>query len=151
MTMNFIMWVRDGIALPRVSIYLKVVAVFFLLGALSHVASIMGLVGVSWASKAWYFRTGDLVLLPVNLVIAWGLWRTRFWAMIGWVAAVVFLQAIPILLLLRFSAPDPRMRATWYSMLVVHAVILAVFLLLLRRKKAGDDRRDPARPEGSVT
>jgi len=133
--MGFIKWVRDGIALPRVSIYLKVVAVFFLLGALSHVASILGRVGALWASKPWYFRAGDLVLLPVNLVIAWGLWRTRFWAVVGWVAAVVFLQAIPFLLLIRFAASDPRMRATWYSMLAIHALLLGIFLVLLPRKK----------------
>ena len=134
--MGFISWVREGITRPRVAIYLKVMAVFFLLAALSHVGGIMGRVGGPWASKPWYFRAGDLVLLPVNLAVAWGLWRTRFWAVVGWVAAVVFLQAIPFLLLIRFVAPaDPRMRATWYSMLAIHALLLGIFLVLLPRKK----------------
>jgi len=130
--MNFIKWVRDGMELRRVSVYLKVVAAFFLLGGLSHAASIMGLQSGSWAAKPWYFRAGDLVLLPVNLVIAWGLWQKRFWAVVGWVAAVVFLQAVPIVLLIRFSGAGPRLLATWYSMLVVHAVLLSALLLLLR-------------------
>lgn len=149
--MGFLTWVRDGLALPRASIYLKVLAVFFLCGALSHFASIMGFVGGPWASKPWYFRAGDLVLLPVNSVLAWGLWRTRFWAVVGWVAAVIFLQALPLLLLLRLSAPDPRLQATWYSMLVIHAVLLAVFLLLLRRKKPPADLGSQVGPEEGAT
>jgi len=135
--MDFIRWVRDGIALPRVSVYLRIVAVLFLLAALSHAAGIAGLVGDPWATKPWYFRAGDVVLLPANLLIAWGLWRRKFWGVVGWAAAVVFLQAVPFLLLIRFAAPDPRLRATWYSMLAIHAVTLAAFLLLLRRKKHG--------------
>jgi len=134
--MGFINWVREGIARPRVAVCQRVMAVFSLLGALSHAAGIMGRVGGPWAGKPWYFRAGDLVLLPVNLAVAWGLWRTRFWAVVGWAAAVVFLQAIPFLLLIRFAAPDPRMRATWYSMLATHALLLGIFFVLLPRRKA---------------
>lgn len=149
--MNFIKWVRDGIARPRVAIYLKVLAVFVFLSAFSHLASIMGLTGGPWVNKPWYFRTADLLLLLANPVVAWGLWRTRFWGVVAWVAAVVFLQAVPMLLLIQFSAPDPRLRATWYGMLAVHAVMLGAFLLLLPRTKAGSDLRDRARPEEGVT
>ena len=133
--MNIISWVREGIAHRRAAIYMRVMAVFFLLGALSHLAGITGLIGGSWVNKAWHFRTADLLLLLANLVLAWGLWRTRFWAVVGWLAVVVFLQAVPMLLLIQFSAPDPRQRATWYCMLAVHAVMLGVFFALLRHKK----------------
>ena len=135
--MDFINWVRGGIALPRVAIYLKVLAVFFLLGALSHLASLMGLSGGPWVNKPWYFRAADLVLLPAGLVTAWGLWRARFWGVVAWVAAAVFLQVVPILLFLQFTAPGPRLRVTWYCMLAIHAAMLGAFLLLLPRKKAG--------------
>ena len=134
--MNAISWIREGIAQRRVAIYMKVMAVFFFLGALSHLASIMGLVGGSWANKPWHFRAADVVLLLANPVVAWGLWRTRFWGVAGWVAAVVFLQVVPMLLLIQFTSPDPRLRATWYGMMATHAVLLAVFFALLRHKKA---------------
>jgi len=134
--MSISKWVREGITLPRVAIYLKVTAVFFWLGAVSHLNSVMGLVGGPWMSKPWYFRTADLVLLPANLVIGWGLWRTRFWGVVGWVAAVVLLQAVPMLLSMRYATPDLRLRVTWYCMLATHAVMLGVFLLLLPRKRA---------------
>jgi len=127
--------------LPRVAIYLKVVAFFVFLAVFSHLASILGLVGGPWAAKPWYFRVADVVLLFANLVVAWGLWRTRVWGVVAWVVAVVFLQAIPMLLLLWLTAPDPRLRATWYSMLTIHAVLLGAFLLLLPRSKRRDDIR----------
>jgi hypothetical protein len=74
------------------------------------------------------------VLLLADLAVFWGLWRTRFWGVVAWVGAVIFLQAVPMLLLIRFATPDPGLRATWYGMLVTHAVLLGVFLLLLPRK-----------------
>ncbi|MBP1597566.1 MAG: hypothetical protein H6Q05_2943 [Acidobacteria bacterium] len=74
--MDFAKWVREGMTHPRVAIYLKVVAVFSLLGALSHLVSIMGIRG-SWVDKPLQFLIGDPLLLLVDLVMAWGLWRTR--------------------------------------------------------------------------
>lgn len=133
--MDFITRVREGISCPRVAIYLKVVAIFFLLGSLSHLSSLLGFIEGPWSEKPWYFRVADLVLLPADLVIPWGLWRTKFWGVLAWVGAVILLQVVPILLLLQFSAPDPRLRATWYGMLVVHAAMLGVFFLLLPRKR----------------
>jgi len=142
--MNTISWIRDGIAQRRAAVYMKVIAVFFCLAALSHLAGIMGLGGGSGVDRPWYFRAADPVLLLVNLVIAWGLWRTKLWAVVGWLVAVVFLQVVPMLLLIQFTAPDPRLRATWYGMMATHAVLLAVFFALLRHKKAGADLGDRA-------
>jgi len=127
--------VREGIAHPRVAIYLKVVAVFSLLGALSHLGSILGVIGGSWVDKPLHFRIADLLLLTAALALAWGLWRTRFWGVVAWVAVVVLLQAVPILLFTEFFAPGPRERTTLYGLLATNAVLLGAFLLLLPRKK----------------
>ena len=78
--MNFVKWVREGISHPRVAIYLKVVAILMLLSALSHLGSILGIIGGPWVSKSWLFQVADLLLLPISLVMAWGLWKTMFWA-----------------------------------------------------------------------
>ena len=133
--MKITKWVREGMVHPRPAIYLKVVAVFALLGALSHLGSIMGMRG-SWVEKPLQFLIGDPLLLLANLVIAWGLWRTRFWAVVVWVAAVVLLQAVPFLLFTELFAPGPRERTTLYSLVAVDFVLLGVFFLLLPRKKA---------------
>jgi hypothetical protein len=84
--MDIVNWIREGIARPRAAIYMKVLAVFMLLGALSHLGNIMGVTGVPWGSKPWQLRSADLLLLAVNLVLAWGMWRTKFWSVVGWVA-----------------------------------------------------------------
>lgn len=141
--MDYIKWVREHIAHPRVAIYLKVVAVFMFLGALSHLGSILSLLGrPSWGTQPLYIQVLDVTYLLVDLLLAWGLWRTRFWAVVGWVAGVVLLQCIPFLFFTDLFASSVRERAMLYGMLVTHAVILSVFLLLLPRRKAVADLPD---------
>jgi len=119
-----------------VAIYLKVVAVFMFLGALSHLVSILSLLGrPSWGHQPLYIQVLDVMYLLVNLVLAWGLWRTRFWAVVVWVAAVVLLQYIPFLFFTDLFASSVRERAMLYGMMVTNAVILGAFLLLLPRRK----------------
>jgi cytochrome c oxidase subunit IV len=133
--MSFVKWVRDGIAHPRVAIYLKVIAVLMLLSALSHLGSIMGIVGGSWVTKPWLFRIADLLLLPISLVLAWGLWRTMFWAVVAWLVAVVLFQAVPFLLFGKFFALDPSEQTMHYGQVAFHIIMLGILLVLLPRKK----------------
>jgi hypothetical protein len=128
-----------------VAIYLKVIAVILFLGALSHLASILSISGISWASRPVQFRVADLVLLLVDLVVAWGLWRTRFWGVVGWVAAVVFLQFIPFLFFTDYFATTVRERATLHGLLASQVVLLGVFAVLLFCGKG----RSARRPESS--
>ena len=138
--MDFTKWIREGIKHPRPAIYLKVISVFMVLGALSHLASILSVAGRPWAAKPLHFQIADLVLLTTNLVLAWGLWRRRLWAVIGWIAAAVFFQAIPILLFTESFAAGPRERTILYTMLATNAILLGVFFALLPRKKGGTPR-----------
>ncbi len=133
--MNFVKWVRDGIAHPRVAIYLKVVAVLMFLSALSHFGSIMGIIGGSWVAKPWLIRIADLLLLPISLIMAWGLCRTMFWAVVAWLAAVVLFQAVPFLFFGKFFASGPSEQMMHYGQVVFHAIMLGILLLLLPRKK----------------
>jgi hypothetical protein len=121
-------------AQPRVAIYLKVIAVIMLLSALSHLGSILGMRGTSWAAKPLHFRVGDIALLAVTLALAWGLWRTKPWAVVGWVAVVVLLQFIPFLLFTEYFATTARERMMLYGQLVTHAALLGVLWVLLRRR-----------------
>jgi heme/copper-type cytochrome/quinol oxidase subunit 4 len=77
-----------------------------------------------------------VVLLPVDLALAWGLWRTKFWAVVGWVAVVLLLQFIPFLLFTDYFATSARERMMLYGQLVTHAVLLGVFWVLLPRRKS---------------
>ena len=121
----------------RVAIFLKVLSVLCLLGALSHLGSMLSIAGVSWSTRPLFFRIADSVLLPTNLVLAWGLWRKRAWAVFAWLAAILLLQFVPILVLLFMGAfaTDPSQRMTFYGMLVTNAALVGLFLLLLPRKK----------------
>jgi len=131
--------VQGAIRTRRVAIFLRVLSVFCLLGALSHLGSILSLVGPSWPSKPILFRIADSVLLPTNLVLAWGLWRKRAWAVFAWLGAVLLLQVIPILFLLVTDAfaTDPAQLRAFYGLLGTNATLVVLFLLLLPRKKRG--------------
>ena len=133
--MSFVNWVRDGIAHPRVTIYLKVMAVLMLLSALSHLGSIMGIMGGSWMAKPWLFRIADLLLLPISLVMAWGLWRTNFWAVVVWLVAVVLFQAVPFLFFGEFFASNASEQTMHYGQVGFHVIMLGILLMLLPRKK----------------
>ena len=133
--MNFIKWIRYGVAYPRVAIYLKVIAVLMILSAFSHIGSILGIIGGSWAAKPWLFRVADLLLLPTCLVMAWGLWKTKFWAVVMWPLAVLIFQAIPFLFFDELFASGPEERMMHYGQVVFHIVMLGILFLLLPRKK----------------
>jgi hypothetical protein len=133
--MSFVKWIQDGIAHPRVAIYLRVIAVLMLLSALSHLGSIMGIIGGSWVDKPWLFRIADLLLLPINLLLAWGLWRTMFWAVVAWLIAVVLFQVVPFLFFSKFFASGPSEQTMHYGQVGFHAILLGILLLLLPRKK----------------
>lgn len=135
MKMNFIKWIQDGIAHRRVAIYLKVVAILMFLSALSHLGSIMGIIGVTWVDKPWLFRVADLLLLPISLVLAWGLWRTMFWALIAWFAAVVLFQVIPFLFFGEFFASSAEEQTMHYGQVGFHAITFVILFVLLPRKK----------------
>jgi hypothetical protein len=140
--MSFVKWIQDGITHPRLVIYLKGVAILMLLSAFSHLGSIMGKIGGSWVAKPWLFRLADLLLLPISLVLAYGLWRTMFWAVIAWLAAVVLFQAVPFLFFGEFFASDPSEQTMHYGQVVFHAIMLGTLLLLLPREKGTVHRKN---------
>jgi hypothetical protein len=134
MKIKFVNWIREGITHPRVAIYLKIVAILMLLSALSHLGSIMGIIGGTWVVKPWHFRVADLLLLPICLVLAWGLWKAMFWAVIYWFAVVILFQAIPFLLFSEFFASNASEQMMHYGQVGFHAIMLGILLVLLPRK-----------------
>ncbi len=88
-------------------------------------------------------------LLTVSLVEGWGLWRTRFWAVVGWVLALLLLQLIPFIFFTNFFATNPQERTTLCVLLAVHVSLLGVFFLLLLGKK-GSTVSSGQSPPGSV-
>ncbi len=135
MKTKFFSWIREGITHPRVAIYLKIVAILMLLSALSHLGSIMGIIGGTWVVKPWHFRVADLLLLPICLVLAWGLWKAMFWAVVFWLAMVVLFQAVPFLLFGESFASSPSEQTMHYGQVVFHAITLGILFVLLPRKK----------------
>jgi hypothetical protein len=133
--MKCIKWIQDGIAHRRVAIYLKIIAILMLLSALTHLGSIMGIIGGTWMDKPLLFRVADILLLPIGLVLAWGLWKPRFWAVVVWFAAVVLFQIIPFLFFGKFFASNAEEQTMLYGQVGLHAITFVIFFVFLPRTK----------------
>ena len=133
--MKCIKWIQDGIAHRRVAIYLKIIAILMLLSALTHLGSIMGFIGGTWMDKPLLFRVADILLLPIGLVLAWALWKPRFWAVVVWFAAVVLFQVIPFLFFGKFFASSAEEQIMLYGQVGFHAITFIIFFMLLPRTK----------------
>ena len=133
--MKCIKWIQDGIAHRRVAIYLKIIAILMLLSALTHLGSIMGIIGGTWMDKPLLFRVADMLLLPIGLVLAWGLWKPRFWAVVVWFAVVVLFQVIPFLFFGKFFASSAEEQTMHYGQVGSHAITFVIFFVLLPRTK----------------
>ena len=133
--MKFINWIQNGIAHRRVAVYLKIIAILMLLSALSHLGSIMGFIGDTWMGKPLIIRIADILLLPICLILAWGLWKSLFWAVVVWFAAVVLFQAIPFLFFGEFFTSSAEEQTRLYGQVGFHAITFLIFFLLLPRMK----------------
>jgi hypothetical protein len=127
----------------RVSVFLKVLSVLLVLGAASHLASILSIGGRPWLDKPLMFRIADSVMVPLNLIIAWGVWRARLWGVVAWLAVILLFQFVPFLLFTDYFAGGVVGRRTLYSLLASHAFLVSVFFLLLlsvRSRRASEER-----------
>ena len=123
---------QEAIKTRRVSVFLKVLSVFLLLGAASHLGSILGIIGgTPWSARPLLLRIADSVMLPLDLIMAWGLWRARLWAVFAWLACILLLQFVPFLLFTDHFASSPMEKRTLYGLLATHASLVCVFILLL--------------------
>ena len=118
---------QEAVNSRRACVFLKVLSVILLLGAASHLGSILGIGGTPWLAKPMLFRIAD----SVNLILAWGLWRSRLWAVLTWLACIVFLQFVPFLLFTDHFASSPMEKRTLYGLLATQATLVIVFFLLL--------------------
>ncbi len=135
---------QEAINSRRVSVFLKVLSVILLLGAASHLGSILGIGGMPWLAKPLLFRIADSVMLPLNLIMALGLWRSRLWAVLTWLACIILLQFVPFLLFTDQFASSPMEKRTLYGLLATHAFLVSVFFLLLlslRLQKTSENNR----------
>ena len=136
---------QEAIKTRRVSVFLKVLSVFLLLGAASHLGSILGIIGgTPWLARPLLFRIADSVMLPLNLIMAWGLWRARLCAVFAWLACILLLQFVPFLLFTDYFASSPMEKRTLYGLLATHASLVCVFILLLlslQSKRASENNQ----------
>ena len=83
-----------AVSQPWTGLYLRVLAVILVYGALVHVGNILGLTGVPWQDTPSLWRTMDLVLLLFNVVVGVGLWQRQPWAVVALVGGVIVLQVV---------------------------------------------------------
>jgi hypothetical protein len=86
--------------------------------------------GTPWLTRPLLIRIADSVMLPLNLIMALGLWRARLWGVLAWLAC--------ILLFTDHFASSPMERGTLYTLLAAHATLVGDFLFLLLSLRRAD-------------
>jgi len=122
---------QQAIKTRRVAVFLKVLSVLLLLGAASHLGSILGIGGTPWLARPLVFRVADTIMLPLNIIMAWGLWKAKLWAVLAWLVCILLFQFVPFLFFADHFASSPMEKRTLYGLLATHASLVTVLFLLL--------------------
>ena len=120
-----------AITRPWTGIYVRVLAVILAFGAAVHVGNIAGLPGTPWRETPLLWRVMDVVLLAFNLVVAFGLWQRRGWALPAFAAGIVLFQLVPYTLLRGQFARTVDEAAALNGLIGTHLLLLGVLAGLL--------------------
>lgn len=116
-------------------IYLRILSLILLYGALIHFANISSLSGRQWSEVPLSWQVMDVVLLLFNLVVAVGLWRRRSWAVYAFVLGMLFLQILPYTLFRELFVLNAEDAATLNGLILTDLLLVAILVLLILLKK----------------
>ena len=127
--------IAEALTQPWLSIYVRVLAVVLVYGAVMHVGNMLGLTGKPWMQTPLLFRVMDVVLLVFNLAVAVGLWLRHSWAVVAVVAGLVLLQIVPYTVFRRHFIQTPQDAQTLNGLIGTELVLLLILGVLLWLKR----------------
>ena len=122
-------------SLPWMGLYLRILAVIVLLGASVHVGNIVGLNGGPWLEKSLTIQILDVVLLILNIVLAFGLWHRQAWSVFALLGVLLLFQFIPYTLFIDYFATTAEERQTIIGLLGIEGLMVAILVVLYIVKK----------------
>lgn len=132
---GLVAWVRDALRRKWTGLMVRALAVALVYGALVHLGNIAGLSGRPWAENPLSWRVLDVTLLVFNVIVGFGLWRKRAWAVAAFVGGIVLLQIAPFTLFPSAFATTPEQADLIRGLVVTWLVLLAALLALIGYRK----------------
>ena len=127
--------IRSALQQPWTSIYVKLLALVLVYGAMVHIGNMAGLMGTPWLSTSMLWRGMDITLLIFDIVTAISLWCGAVWSVWLLFGGMLLLQFVPYTLLRSHFILKPEDAQTLDALLGTEALLLAIFALLLWLKK----------------
>lgn len=114
---------------PSMSIYLKILAVFYLYGATVHYANLLGFGEIPFKESPLSWQIGDISYGILDTLTFIGLWLKTRWGIISFLLSAVS-QLILYLGFPQWFAFNLEQRQLLWSMVIFHLVTLSIFFSL---------------------
>lgn len=119
---------------PWMGVFLRILALFYLLGATVHYGNLLGFGEMKWAESPLSWKLGDICYAILDTAVVIGLWLKTSWGIsrffAGAISQLVLYLGFPHL----FAFTEEQRQALW-SMVIFHLVSLSIFLGLIFTKK----------------
>ncbi|MDJ0732754.1 MAG: DUF6163 family protein [Nostocaceae cyanobacterium] len=123
---------------PSINIYLRILALFFLYGAIVHYANLLGFGEMPWVEAPLSWQIGDIVYAILDTVAVIGLWNRTTWG-IGFFLLAAISQLILYLGFPHLFAFTPEQKQALWSIVIFHSVTVSIFFGLLFTTKEVKD------------
>ncbi|MEL7038196.1 MAG: hypothetical protein AAFO04_21650 [Cyanobacteria bacterium J06592_8] len=113
----------------EMGIYLRVLSLVYLYGAVVHFANLLGFGELSWREMPLSWKLGDIFYGVLDPITAVGLWLKTTWGIAGFLLAAMS----QIILYLGFPAWfvfTPEHQQTLWSLVIFHLISLGIFFSL---------------------
>ncbi|MEL4895991.1 hypothetical protein [Crocosphaera sp. Alani8] len=116
-------------------IYLKLLSICLLYGALVHCANILSLGDVSWLDTPLHWRVMDVILLAFNGITSISLWYQSFYGTFAFFVGIIFLQIIPYTLFHQYFIINPEDIETLNGLMGTEILLITILIILMVAKK----------------
>ncbi|MEM1394593.1 MAG: DUF6163 family protein [Cyanobacteria bacterium P01_D01_bin.116] len=115
---------------PSMGIYLKILALFYLYGAIVHYANLLGFGEMLFTEEPLSWQVADISYAILATFTFIGLWLKTQWGIIGFFSSAVS-QLILYLVFPHWFAFNLEQQRLLWSMIIFHLVTLSIFFVLL--------------------
>ena len=112
-------------------IYVRILAVILMYGAVVHVGNIAGWTGTRWMDTPVLWRVMDVVLLAFNVVVAIALWMRLPWALIAFIGGIILLQLVPYTLFRSHFIQTPDQAQALNGLIATHLILFSILAGLI--------------------
>ena len=112
------------------TIYLRILAMLYLYGAIVHYANLLGFGEIPFAQEPLSWKIADILYAILDTFTYTGLWLKKIWGIAGFLMSA-FSQLVLYIGFPHWFAFNPQQQELLWSMVIFHLVTLTIFFGLL--------------------